>query len=174
MITSTNHYYNYYNIIPILLIEIVLVYIFEYLIFLFQINPGIVRRINEYLAIFSSNKYTPEMNVFYNDGKHESQISNSTNDETKYISTQKAYGIITLIFTIVGILLLLLLYKYVVVNVMNKKIEWSTVGIVVAGITFLILFMESIYIFIIQGLLPNSRDIWAMFSTINKSIENKL
>jgi len=176
MITSTNYNYNYnyYNIIPILLIEIIIVYIFEYLVFIFHIIPGVMSRINELLAIFSNNIYYPNMNVYHNDGKHQDQISNSNNNETKYIKTQNTYGIVTFSFIIVGILLLLLLYKYIVVNIMNKKIEWITVGIVVAGITFFILFMESIYIFVIEDQIENSRDIWDMFITVNNSIESYL
>ena len=57
---------------------------------------------------------------------------------------------------------------------MNKKIEWLTIGIVATVISVLILLMEAIYIFVIEHNVPNSRDIWDMFITINKVFERHL
>lgn len=129
---------NYFNIIPILLIEIIIVYMFEYIVFVYSIKPGVLNATSRYLSFV----------IRY--GKIFDNPANNADDENKYIKTQNTYSILIITFTIIGIFLLLLLYKYIVENVFNKNIEWFLVFIVVFVLTSLILIMEAIYIFKIE------------------------
>ena len=158
---------NYYNIIPILLIEIIIVYIFEYLVFIYYIIPGSLVITNKYLGSLTQKSY-----LLFNDDNHDVKISDSIKNENNYISTQNIYSILIFSFTIFGILLLLLLYKYIIVNVFNKSIEWFFVSMTVIGITFFIIIMESIYIFIIENETQNAKNYFEYFLLINKAIEN--
>jgi len=156
---------NYYNIIPILLIEIIIVYIFEYIIYIYSINPSALKITNRYLSNYTQQSFL----LFNNDN---TKIANSTSNENNYISKQKIYSILTLLFIILGVILLLLLYDYVIVNIIKKNIEWFLVSMTVIGITLLIIFIECIYIYVIEHESENTKNYYDYFIKMNNTIIN--
>jgi len=139
--------FNYYNIIPILLIELLLVYIFESILYIYLVNPVIIKNTSDNLAAITCDSNTCSQSILYYDDKH--HLAESINNEKKYISTQKTYGSIILSCAGLGLLILLFIYKYIVVNIMKKKIEWINCFIIIICITVVIIFVECLYIFVI-------------------------
>jgi len=149
--------FNYYNIIPIILIEVIIVAIFESLVFIFSINnyekfgiSGVttytIYEINDFVKVsskFNENKLDVNYKFILNN-------PNNINSEKTYVSTQYTYFALVLSFTIIGLILFLILYRYIVVNIIKKNIEWLNVSIVVIGISILIIIMECIFIFVLQ------------------------
>jgi hypothetical protein len=163
--------FNFFNILPILLIEVIIVYIFEYLVFLYSIIPNTLRITTQVLSYtFYSYIYSNRYNHYINP----QELENSSNNEKKYISTQKTSSILILSFMIVGILLLLLLYKYIVVNIYKINIDWFFVLIAVIGITLLIIFMECIYIFVIEDQAENDKNYYNYMIETNNEVLNHM
>jgi len=166
--------FNYYNIIPIILIEVIIVAIFESLVFIFSINNyeqrGISRETTDILNVIN-NYITYENNINEN---YYFILNNpdNINSENKYVSNQYTYFALVLSFTIIGIILFLILYRYIVVNIIKKNIEWLTVSIIVICITSLIIIMECIYIFVLQYNNNHTRNEYSDIAFIYNIINN--
>ena len=158
-------HFNYYNILPIILFEVFIVYIFEYLIFLYNIIPHKLDITTNYLSTLK--------NYFINNSTTPSP-DNKIN-ENNYISTQKIYSILIISFTCFGIVLALLLYNYIVVNILKKNIDWFLILMNVLGILLLIIFTECIYIFVIEEkLIYDKKHLDYLILIDNKIIDNIL
>ena len=158
-------HFNYFNILPIILFEVFLVYIFEYLIFLYDIIPHNLKITTNYLSTLK--------NYFINNSSTPSP-DNKIN-ENNYISTKKKDSILIISFTCFGIVLALLLYNYIVVNIFKKNIDWILILMNVLGILLLIIFTECIYIFVIEEkLIYDKKHLDYLILINNKIIDNIL
>lgn len=149
--------HNYYNIIPAILIDVFIILIFEGLLFFLYLEKkeeniitsqldnnlqNAIRSIGNKQNIDTINTVLKSMAV----NKVLNPLDIQKDAEKNYIEKTRTKGIIIFISVVFGVLLLLLLYKYIVVDVFNNTINWFKVGIIVSFTISLIIIMEILYI----------------------------
>jgi len=136
---------NYFNIMPILFIEVLIVMMFEAFIYIYVINISTVLTTSSILEYATSIK---PASILFHDILHANKLLNSKTNEINYISQNKTYGFVVLGCVIFIVIILFLIYIYIVVYRFKKHIEWFNVSIIVIIITILIMTIESIYMFV--------------------------
>jgi hypothetical protein len=145
---------SYYNILPIILIDIFIILLFEGLMFflyLIQKEENIINnQLNAFMALLNQKK------LEHNDTatqialqKGNEYISNtmeiSMKNEESYIAEQYKYGIIIYSCVMVGIVLILIGYIYIVKKY-SKTLDWTKIFVIVFITFILIIIMELLYI----------------------------
>ena len=145
---------SYYNILPIILIDIFIILLFEGLMFflyLIQKEENIINnQLNAFMALLNQKK------LEHNDTatqialqKGNEYISNtmeiSMKNEESYIAEQYKYGIIIYSCIMVGIVLILIGYIYIVKKY-SKTLDWTKIFVIVFITFILIIIMELLYI----------------------------
>ena len=146
--------HNYHNILPTIIIDVLIILVFEGLLFFLylakeqerivnnQIDNAMVELNNvkkqqskEYQNIFSfiSNKIQPyiEKNMVY---------------EENYNDKQYKLGLIYYFLSLLVLIITLVVYSYIVVYILGKTIDWKTVLITVFITIILIIILEVLYV----------------------------
>ena len=141
--------HNYHNIIPVIILDVLIILIFEGLLFFL------------YLEKQQENIINRELNKFFEKIKTENQQNNlftilnqiftphieqSMYNEEQFISKQYKNGIIIYSATLLGLVISLLIYSYVVYKVLYKSINWGIVCLTVIITIILIIIMEALYV----------------------------
>jgi len=146
--------HNYYNIIPIILIDIFIILVFEGLLFFLYLAKEQQHIISKQLhAVFNKinekkkQTNTLDTNVFTYVKKYiEPYMKQSMLIEHLNISQEYVNGLIYYFIILVSIIIFLLLYLYIVYRKLHKIIDWRIVLITV-GITIgLIIYLEYLYV----------------------------
>lgn len=150
--------HNYYNILPTILIDILIILIFEGLLFFL------------YLEKQQENIISNQLNNFFE--KINQTTQQTTNDTTAYttnifstvsiiikpfielaMANEKAYnekqykkGLLIYIFTLIAIVVSLLIYSYIVIKTFGKTIDWLIVVLTVIITIGLIIVLELLYV----------------------------
>lgn len=161
--------YNYYNIIPIILIHVFIIILFEGLLFYFYLLDTAEKTVSSQLSSYLStvftnlNKYQTETPLFQQtiNNKLSGQIYSGINDkileiintskdkEANYIDSRYSNGVKRFLIILGSILFLLGAYIFIVQYYYRKIIDWRTVFIVVGITIVLIVIMEVLYVFLI-------------------------
>jgi hypothetical protein len=146
--------HNYHNILPTIIIDVLIILVFEGLLFFLylakeqerivnnQIDNAMVELHNvkkqqskEYQNIFSfiSNKIQPyiEKNMVY---------------EENYNDKQYKLGLIYYFLSLLVLIITLVVYSYIVVYILGKSIDWKIVLITVFITILLIIILEVLYV----------------------------
>ena len=146
--------HNYYNILPTILIDILIILIFEGLLFFL------------YLEKQQENIISNQLNNFFE--KINQTKQQTTDDTTTIFSTvssiikpfielamanekahnEKQYkkGLLIYIFTLIAIVVSLLIYSYIVIKTFGKTIDWLIVVLTVIITIGLIIVLELLYV----------------------------
>jgi hypothetical protein len=146
--------HNYYNIIPIILIDVFIILVFEGILFFLYLAQQQENIINNKLddVMIQINESKKTLNTTYQ--LLFSYISNiiqphiENNMAQEQYNNEKNYklGLIIFIATLVFIIIGLLIYSYIVINILGKTIEWKTVFITVFITIVLIVILELLYV----------------------------
>lgn len=154
--------YNYYNIIPIILLDVFIILVFEGLLFYFylldsaeksvklqldtsiQNASGILSRYQNQLPPFQMNmihsKITPAV---------QKSLIKAMENEKQYVADNKTKSIKIYLAILITLALAFIIYVYIVQYRNGKYIDWWSVGIVVSLTILLIIIMEMLYVFMI-------------------------
>ena len=151
--------HNYYNILPIIVIDIFIILVFEGLLFFLYLLKEQERIISEQLTtvLNNINKKKQDNNLSHTNElftyiklQLESYIQSFMQlfmyNEEKYINKTYINGIIFFIIILVGLIITLLIYSYIVYNVLHKHIDWKIVLITVCITIGIIIYLEYLYI----------------------------
>lgn len=161
--------YNYYNIIPIILIHVFIIILFEGLLFYFYLLDAAEKTVSDQLSSYLSvvftnlNKYQAELPLFQQTANNKitggihssisekitSIIEESKDKEEKHIQNRYSNGIKRFLIILGSILFLLGAYVFMVQYTYKKTIDWQTVFIVVGITIILIVIMEVLYVMMI-------------------------
>jgi hypothetical protein len=146
--------HNYHNILPTIIFDVFIILVFEGLLFFLylakeqenivnnQIN-NIMSQLNE----AKNKKFTQYQNIFnYISYKLEPIIKNNMVYEKYYVEKDYKLGMILFLSSLVGLIIALIVYSYIVTNVLGKTIEWKTVLITVFITIVLIIILELLYV----------------------------
>ena len=138
---TTKISHNCYNIIPIILIQLCIVLLFEFLIYYFVINAKLYDHISHWISQDIPNQIS----------NYSKYIQSNTNNEKNYVNNMNTTGIVIFSSLISGIVILFISYVYIVTYIMKIKLEWTSI-ISVSICTFLLIcIMELLYIFKINS-----------------------
>ena len=141
--------FNYHNILPYILTTIFFILLIEGIIFFTYLVKEQELLIKKSIQQILNNKF----NIAYdNDVINyikmliESQIALSMYKEKSFIDDEYKLGVIFFALILIGVLILLFVYIYIVYKVLHKKIDWMVVGITVFITICMILLLEYLYI----------------------------
>ena len=146
---------NYYNILPIILIDIFIILVFEGLVFfLYLVNQQekiISNQLGKFLALLNEKKAnitdpTQKQLLDATTQQLNNYIPRSMIQEQLYNETTYKNGIIIYFATLFIISVSLLLYNYIVVYKLGKTINWISIFIIVFITFVLIIILELLYI----------------------------
>jgi hypothetical protein len=149
--------HNYYNILPTILIDILIILIFEGLLFFL------------YLEKQQENIISNQLSDFFDKiNQTKQQATQQTTDDTTIFSmlsdiikpfielamanekahNEKQYkkGLLIYIFTLIAIVVSLLIYSYIVIKTFGKTIDWLIVVLTVIITIGLIIVLELLYV----------------------------
>ena len=150
--------YNYYNIIPIILLNILVILLFEGILFFIYLLSTQTTLINDIIYKEKHNlldkniQKNPDVdaNIYNmlidNNNLNNININLLTDGEKNNIKRQKAIGILLYITLLVGIIILLYIYVYIVKKKYYKNINWGLVIVTVIITSILIIIIESFYV----------------------------
>ena len=150
--------YNYYNIIPILLLNILVILLFEGILFFIYLLSTQTTLINDIIYEEKHNlldkniQKNPDVdaNIYNglidNNNLNNININLLTDGEKNNINKQKTIGILLYITLLVGIIILLYIYVYIVKKKYYKNINWGLVIVTVVITSILIIIIESFYV----------------------------
>lgn len=143
--------HNFYNILPTILIDILIILIFEGLLFFLYLEKMQENIINDQLNNFfkklsDSKSSSNDILYLFIENTLQPYIKNAIDQEYQYNTNQYKLGIIIYGISLVSIVILLLGYSYVVVNILHKTLDWKTILITVFITIFLIIVMETLYV----------------------------
>lgn len=146
--------HNYYNILPTILIDVLIILIFEGLLFFLYLEKQQEKIISTQLLDFLDKLHiakSEQDNSAKQILKVITEIANpyvktSMNDEKEYNEKQYKLGIIIYSSILLGIIISLIVYSYVVVRIYGKTIDWSIVIITVVITILLIILLEMLYV----------------------------
>jgi uncharacterized protein YacL len=148
---------NYYNILPTILIDILIILIFEGLLFFLYLEKQqeniISNQLNNFFEKINKNKQqttdntTPDTTIF-------SKVSIiikpfielAMANEKQYNEKQYKKGLLIYIFTLIGIIVSLIIYSYIVIKKFGKTIDWLIVVLTVIITIGLIIVLELLYV----------------------------
>ena len=146
--------HNYYNVLPIILIDVLIILIFEGLLFFLYLEKQQEKIITNQLSDFfdklnqskaQQNDDTEDIiSMFGSIVKPFIEISMA--NEKEFNESQYKKGLIIYSFTIVIILVALLIYSYVVIIKYGKTIDWKMVVLTVVITIVLIIILELLYV----------------------------
>jgi hypothetical protein len=134
---TTHISHNCYNILPIILIQLCIVLLFEFLIYYFVINAKLYNHISFYIS-----QNIPSQIKNYNQ-----YLKTYTDNEQKHVNKMNTTGIVIFSALMCGITILFISYVYIVTYIMKIKLEWTSIISVSIGTFALIAIMELVYIF---------------------------
>lgn len=134
-----NH--NCYNIIPIILIQLCIVLLFEFFIYYFVINASLNMHLTNWISRI----------IYYQHNNNINYIKSYTDKEKNYVKKMNTTGIVIFTALIIGIIILFISYVYIVIYIMKIKMDWVSIISVSVGTFLLIAIMELVYIFKIQS-----------------------
>ena len=154
--------YNYYNIIPIILLNVLVILLFEGILFFIYLLDTQTSLINDIIKKKQNNLSNEKINnnddvdanlynmFIDNNNLNNININLLTDGEKNNIKRQKAIGILLYITLLIGIVILLCVYVYIVKKKYNKNINWGLVIATVVITSILIIIIELFYIFFIM------------------------
>jgi len=150
--------YNYYNIIPIILLNILVILLFEgilFFIYLLDTQTSLINNIiyeEKHNLLDKNIQKNPDVdaNIYNmlidNNNLNNININLLTDSEKNNINKQKIIGILLYITLLVGIIILLYIYVYIVKKKYYKNINWGLVIVTVVITSILIIIIESVYV----------------------------
>ncbi len=139
-----NIMHNYHNIIPVILIDVIIILLFEGLVFfLFLAKEQEKTVINEIGEALNINR--PEL-VSEVEQTLDLIIQKTMNNEKEYINKEYINGLIFYIYIVIGILIVLCIYVYIVYKKLHKHIDWKFILCVVFVTFVLIMLLEGLFI----------------------------
>ena len=154
--------YNYYNIIPIILLNVLVILLFEGILFFIYLLDTQTSLINDIIKKKQNNLSNEKINnnddvdanlynmFIDNNNLNNININLLTDGEKNNIKKQKAIGILLYITLLTGIVILLCVYVYIVKKKYNKNINWGLVIATVVITSILIIIIELFYVFFIM------------------------
>ena len=146
---------NYYNILPIILIDIFIILVFEGLVFFLYLEKQqekiISNQLGKFLALLNEKKTnitdpTQKQLLDATTQQLNNYIPRSMKQEQLYNDTTYKNGIIIYFATLFVISVSFLLYNYIVVYKLGKTINWISIFIIVFITFVLIIILELLYI----------------------------
>jgi len=149
--------HNYYNILPTILIDILIILIFEGLLFFLYLEKQQENIISNQLSDFfdkinqtkqqSTQQTTDDTTIF-------SMLSDiikpfielAMANEKAHNEKQYKKGLLIYIFTLIAIVVSLLIYSYIVIKTFGKTIDWLIVVLTVIITIGLIIVLELLYV----------------------------
>ena len=146
--------HNYYNVLPIILIDVLIILIFEGLLFFLYLEKKQEKIITNQLSDFFDK--LNQSKAQHNDDTEDiismfgsivkPFIEISMVNEKEFNESQYKKGLIIYSFTIVIVLVALLIYSYVVIIKYGKTIDWKIVLLTVFITIVLIIILELLYV----------------------------
>ena len=150
---------NYYNMLPIIIIDIFIILVFEGLLFFLYLLKEQEKIISSQLTkvLNNVNKKKQDNNLSHLnelftylklqiDSYVQSFMKLCMNNEEQYINKTYINGIIFFITILVGLIITLLIYSYIVYNVLHRHIDWKSVLITVCITIGIIIYLEYLYV----------------------------
>ena len=150
--------HNYYNILPTILIDVLIILIFEGLLFFLYLEKQqeniISNQLNDFIEKVNQTKIQKTDNTTTDTITIFSMLSSiikpyieiSMANEKAYNEKQYKTGLIIYIFTLIGIIVSLLIYSYIVIIKYGKTIDWLIVVLTVIITIVLIIVLELLYV----------------------------
>ena len=146
--------HNYYNILPTILIDVFIILVFEGILFFLYLAQQQENIINNKLddVMIQINESKKTLNTTYQllfsyiSNIIQPHIENNMAQEQSYNEKNYKLGLIIFIATLVFIIIGLLIYSYIVINILGKTIEWKNVLITVFITIVLIVILELLYV----------------------------
>ncbi len=139
-----NIIHNYHNIIPVILIDVIIILLFEGIVFfLFLAKEQEKTVINEIGEALNTNRKKSTDNA---ELALDLLIQKSINNEEEYINKEYTKGVIFYTCIVIGILIILCIYVYVVYKKLHKHIDWKFISCVVFITFVLIMLLEGLFI----------------------------
>ena len=146
--------HNYYNILPTILIDVFIILVFEGILFFLYLAQQQENIINNKLddVMIQINESKKQLNTTYQSlfsyisNIIQPNIENNMAQEQYYNEKNYKLGLIIYISILVFMIIGLLIYSYIVINILGKTIEWKTVFITVFITIVLIVILELLYV----------------------------
>ena len=136
--------HNYHNIIPVILIDVIIILLFEGLVFFLYLAKE-----QEHII---KNEIGSSLNININPGVPyvyqvvDIIIKKSMDNEEENINKAYTNGVIYYICMVIGILILLCIYVYYVYKKLHKHIDWKSILCIVFITFVLIMLLEGLFI----------------------------
>ncbi len=147
--------HNYYNILPTILIDVLIILIFEGLLFFLYLEKQqeniISNQLNEFMNKLyqntsSSQDQSIKQLITIAEEIMKPHIKTSMENEEKHNTSQYKLGLIIYFCMLLAIIITLLIYSFIVIKKLGKIIDWKTVLITVGITIFLIIILELLYV----------------------------
>jgi hypothetical protein len=146
--------HNYYNILPTIIIDVLIILVFEGVLFFLYLAKEQEKIVNNQIdkVIVELNKVKKEQNIEYQNifsyisKKLQPYIEKNMANEEKSINEDYKLGLIYYFATLVVLIIGLLVYSYIVIYKLGKTIEWKNVLITVTITIILIIILEVLYV----------------------------
>ncbi len=144
--------HNYYNIIPSVLLDILVIFLLEGIVFYKFLFP-----MEKDLASNQLNDFNTQLKQSINDSIIQANLNDDirttikqnimliTNDEKKYISESSKYFIIVFGLTCLGLLISVYIYYFICKYTLGVNIDWTSILICLFFIVVCIIGFEIIY-----------------------------
>ena len=144
--------HNYYNIIPSVLLDILVIFLLEGIVFYKFLFP-----MEKDLASNQLNDFNTQLKQSINDSIIQANLNDDirttikqnimliTNDEKKYISESSKYFIIVFGLTCLGLLISVYIYYFICKYTLGINIDWTSILICLFFIVVCIIGFEIIY-----------------------------
>ena len=144
--------HNYYNIIPSVLLDILVIFLLEGIVFYKFLFPMEKKLVSNQL-----DDFTIQLQTYINDLTVHPNLNDEirtvikqyimliTNDEKTYISESSKYFIIVFGLTCLGLFILLYIYYFICKYTLGVAIDWTSILISLVFIVICIIGFEIIY-----------------------------
>ena len=122
---SCLHHYNYHNIIPVILIDVIIILLFEGLVFFLYLAKEQEKIVTHEVSGALNINRNPEEPIL--EQIVDTIIKQSMDNEEQYINKEYTNGVIYYICMVIGILIVLCIYVYFVYKKLHKHIDWKSI-----------------------------------------------
>ena len=136
--------HNYHNIIPVILIDVIIILLFEGLVFFLYLAKEQEKIVTHEVSGALNINRNPEEPIL--EQIVDTIIKQSMDNEEQYINKEYTNGVIYYICMVIGILIVLCIYVYYVYKKLHKHIDWISILCIVFITFVLIMLLEGLFI----------------------------
>jgi hypothetical protein len=146
--------HNYHNILPTIIIDVLIILVFEGLLFFLYLAKEQERIVNNQIdnaMVELHNVKTQQLKEYQNifsfiSNKIQPYIEKNMVQEKNYNDKQYKLGLIYYFLSLLVLIITLVVYSYIVVYILGKSIDWKIVLITVFITILLIIILEVLYV----------------------------